>query len=375
MRHIFIGDIHGCYAELLDLLDAVGPASDDRIIALGDIVDRGPDSLKVLEFFRDTPNASSIMGNHERKHIRSARGELRPALSQMIVRSQLGESYGEWLAFMEAFPRHLELPGAILVHGFLEPGVPLEEQKDTVVIGTLTGEKYMEKNYPVPWYDHHAGDKPLVVGHHSYLRNGEPVVREGRLYGIDTGCCHGGVGRLTALILPAFEIVSVPSRGDHWSEQKLAHASLADPRRSDMNLDWERLGSLTWAVDRPDLPAKVRERTRRCAEINSECERLVDAVLQTVTGLSESFVAELATAADWEQCSEKKRAGRYARMVANHPASALLFAARSKKLNEQMVRKVCKTPARLLALAEELEIETFFEIGEPETRQPLRKTP
>lgn len=214
-RSIVIGDIHGCDAELQDLLDAVGPTLEDQIIALGDVVDRGPDSEKVLAFFRDTPNALSMMGNHERKHLRSARGEVPAAVSQAIVRDQLGDRYEAWLKFMATFPRDLELPEAICVHGMLEPGIPLAAQQDTVVIGTLSGEAYMKEKYPGPWYDHYTGPKPVVVGHHSYLRTGEPLIREGRVYAIDTGCVHGY--RLTALILPDFRIVSVPSRRDYWS--------------------------------------------------------------------------------------------------------------------------------------------------------------
>ena len=53
----------------------MSPGADDRIIAVGDLVNRGPASEKVLQFFRDTARASSLMGNHERKHIRSAQGK------------------------------------------------------------------------------------------------------------------------------------------------------------------------------------------------------------------------------------------------------------------------------------------------------------
>ncbi|MBN2560999.1 MAG: metallophosphoesterase [Phycisphaerae bacterium] len=48
-RKIIIGDIHGCYDELRDLLDVISPTRDDKIIAIGDLVDRGPDSEKVLD--------------------------------------------------------------------------------------------------------------------------------------------------------------------------------------------------------------------------------------------------------------------------------------------------------------------------------------
>lgn len=220
-RVIVIGDIHGCHDEFRELLDRVGPNADDRMIAIGDLVDRGPASERVLAFFRDTPNALSITGNHERKHVRCARDGSEPGLSQRIVRGELGERYHRWVAFMGGFPRHVELPEAILVHAMLEPGLPLDEQKDSVVIGTMSGELHMRNYYAGPWYDHYRGPKPVVVGHHDYLRDhGRPLVREGLVYGIDTGCVYGG--RLSALILPGFEIVSVPARSDHWSRIRAA---------------------------------------------------------------------------------------------------------------------------------------------------------
>src|SRR6476620_5058537 len=67
-RTIAIGDIHGCSAALRALIDAIGPTADDTIIALGDYVDRGPDSRGVLDDvlelerrFRLVP----LLGNHE----------------------------------------------------------------------------------------------------------------------------------------------------------------------------------------------------------------------------------------------------------------------------------------------------------------------
>src|SRR5947207_3435808 len=125
---LLIGDIHACYDELQALLDAAGLGDDDHILAVGDIVDRGPDNRKVLDFFQKRPRTASIMGNHERKHIRSARGELSPAPSQIIARHELGDDYPSYLKFLATFPRYRELPEALVVHGFWEPGVPLENQ-------------------------------------------------------------------------------------------------------------------------------------------------------------------------------------------------------------------------------------------------------
>jgi len=93
MKTLVIGDIHGCFRELRDLLDKADLSSEDEIIALGDILDRGPDSPCVLGFFMTQPNARSLMGNHERKHVLSFQGRTRPALSQSITRRQFGEEH------------------------------------------------------------------------------------------------------------------------------------------------------------------------------------------------------------------------------------------------------------------------------------------
>lgn len=220
MKRLIIGDIHGCFAELQDLLGKAGIAAGDEIIAIGDIVDRGPDTPRVLEFFRATRDARSIMGNHERKHVRSFRGEIPPALSQTIARQQIGEAaYPDACAFMDGFPRFLEMPDALLVHGFFEPGKPVASQKETVIVGTLSGQFEVERVCSGPWYEAYDGAKPLIVGHHDYLRTGQPLVHKDRVFAIDTGCCTGGT--LTGLVLPDFQIVSVPSRKNYGRVEKV----------------------------------------------------------------------------------------------------------------------------------------------------------
>lgn len=82
MQTLVIGDIHGCYNELQALLAKAGLAAGDAMIALGDIVDRGPETPQVLDFFRQSANVRALMGNHERKHVRGARGEVKLSASQ-----------------------------------------------------------------------------------------------------------------------------------------------------------------------------------------------------------------------------------------------------------------------------------------------------
>lgn len=214
MKQLIIGDIHGCYRELQELLDKAGISAQDEIISLGDVVDRGPDSPGVLNFFRDNDRARTLMGNHERKHYRSYRGEITAAVSEVIAREQFGADYPAAVAWMEQLPICLELPEAILVHAFFEPGIPLEEQFATVLVGTLTGEAHLKKHYKQPWYELYDGAKPLIVGHRDYLRTGAPFIYQHKVFGLDTSCCQGSA--LTGLILPEFQIVSVPSHENYW---------------------------------------------------------------------------------------------------------------------------------------------------------------
>jgi len=240
MKRLIIGDIHGCYAELQDLLAKAGLSSSDEIIALGDVVDRGPDSPRVLEFFREQPNARSLRGNHERKHVRSFAGEIRPAVSQRISRWQIGEAgYAAACGFMDGFDRFVELPEAILAHGFFEPGVALPDQRETVVAGTMSGECYLKRRYDRVWYELYDGEKPLIVGHRDYLASGEPLIWKDRVFGIDTGCCYGGA--LTGILLPDFRVVSVPSRENHWLKTRKSHAFLMDRSADVASLAWNQL--------------------------------------------------------------------------------------------------------------------------------------
>jgi hypothetical protein len=103
------------------------------------------------------------------------------------------------------------------VHGFFEPGVALWDQREDVIVGTLSAEAYLNRHYPGEWFEMYDGDKPLIVGHHDYLGTGKPLIHE-RVYCLDTGCCRGGA--LTGIILPEFRIVSVPSRRNYWEELK-----------------------------------------------------------------------------------------------------------------------------------------------------------
>ena len=130
MATLIIGDIHGCWAELQALLDKVGPGERDLILAVGDLVNRGPDSPRVLDFFRQTPNAASIRGNHEERHLEARRGNVPLGFAHEVARLQWSAAdYQEAVTAMGRLRRRRELREATVVHAYWEAGVPAAKQR------------------------------------------------------------------------------------------------------------------------------------------------------------------------------------------------------------------------------------------------------
>ncbi|HVH44387.1 MAG TPA: metallophosphoesterase family protein [Labilithrix sp.] len=144
-RTIIIGDVHGCFEELLDLLDRVGATSDDRLLSVGDLVDRGPGSVSVVAHFRSLPSAVVLMGNHERKH---ARGVF--SYGQEITRLQFGDAYEDARSWMQRLPYFFEDEYVRVVHAAMVPGIPLAEQKEEILCGSTAGTHTLGPLVPRP---------------------------------------------------------------------------------------------------------------------------------------------------------------------------------------------------------------------------------
>ena len=63
-RRIFVGDVHGHYAGLMSLFEAVAPDSADQVYFVGDLIDRGPQSSQVVDYVRQQGHRC-VLGNHE----------------------------------------------------------------------------------------------------------------------------------------------------------------------------------------------------------------------------------------------------------------------------------------------------------------------
>jgi serine/threonine protein phosphatase 1 len=211
-RTFVIGDIHGCFDELMELTHLIHLQPEDELISLGDIVDRGNKSKEVFEYFRDRPNAVVLIGNHERKHMN---GVL--SYAQEIVKVQMGNDYPDFIKWLSALPYYYDTTEALIVHAALEPELPVHAQKEEVLCGSTAGEKWLEKKYGegINWATLYNSSQPVIYGHH--VKGDIPAIVN-NTYGIDTGCCHGGF--LTAIELPGFHIHQVKAKKDYWKDEQ-----------------------------------------------------------------------------------------------------------------------------------------------------------
>jgi predicted phosphodiesterase len=199
MKTIIIGDIHGCSREFSALLDKVAPSSAERLVLLGDLLNKGPDPLGVLRTF-ETLDCVCLLGNQDFDHLRWRNGSV-PKPESVLTRKLLPSlCYSKYLELVSKMPLFFENKNLVAVHGALLSGVALADQP----LEVLTGDINLEKT----WKDHLELDRPLVVGHKRYNPNeADPYIVEGKFYGIDTGCVYGGC--LTALCMPSARIIQV----------------------------------------------------------------------------------------------------------------------------------------------------------------------
>lgn len=206
-RTIVVGDIHGCFDELIDLTQLVDLQADDRIIAVGDLVCKGPKTREVLDLFITDQRFSSVVGNHDRILRQRWRGEpVRLSKGQRTTLNELESNRGRYFEFLRSLPFTINLGSHLVVHAGLRPGVPLRRQMaiDLTEIRTMGADPSQGRG--VRWYDVYRGPKTVLFGHWPAKKP-----RRGRhAIGLDTACVYGG--RLTAYIVETKEFASVPAR-------------------------------------------------------------------------------------------------------------------------------------------------------------------
>jgi protein phosphatase len=242
-----IGDVHGCRAELEQLLATLGytierdqagratgahhPAR--RAVFVGDLVDRGPDTPGVLRLVMGmvaAGDALCVSGNHEAKLLRALRGRnvrrthgLAESLRQLDA--EPAGFRAAVSAFLDGLIGHYVLDGGRLVvahAGLIEryQGRASGRVREFCLYGQTTGETD-EYGLPVryPWASEYRGRAMVLYGH-------TPVPAPewvNNTLCLDTGCVFGGA--LTALRYPEREIVSVPAAAVHYEPARPFPAS------------------------------------------------------------------------------------------------------------------------------------------------------
>lgn len=219
-RIIIVGDIHGCLEEFDDLRKALEYRPSDRMILVGDLVDRGPDSAGVVRRAREL-GLECVMGNHDHKHVRwngwekkLASGEARKnpmsfGADKRAIHASLRADDMDWI---RALPNIIRIDGArAVVHGGLVPDRPLDRQPKEVTMirfvdkakGHFVGIRSITEQPPgtVYWSEVWTGPETIFYGHAVHDLKDPRVDRHDgyECWGLDTGCCFGG--HLTAAVL------------------------------------------------------------------------------------------------------------------------------------------------------------------------------
>jgi hypothetical protein len=252
-RLIFVGDVHGCKEELVQLLEKVdfNQKGGDHLIFVGDMINKGPDSTGVVDLAR-RHSASSVRGNHEDRILLLRREMVKTntlatpdddkdsdfsskELGERALARSLSDEQAQWLENCPVILNVGQVPGmgqVVVVHAGLIPGIELEKQDPSGVMTMRTID--LDTHVPSPkkngmnWakmFDKHqsklyssletstenplANTMAVVYGHDASTSLSIRTFTKG----LDSGCVKGG--KLTALVIEdggKQSLVQVPCR-------------------------------------------------------------------------------------------------------------------------------------------------------------------
>lgn len=226
-RTIVIGDVHGCLEELQELLRVVQYTSDDRLVFLGDLIDRGPDPVGVVRYVREL-GAESVLGNHCEMHLRwrahedvkLVTGKRNPMRPFSELRAVQNRSFSDQdIKWMKSLPIYIALGGGfVAVHAGMKPGtlIHAQERDDMLHIRFVDketlkpiplGESFVPPPGSVMWTDKWDGPESIIYGH--FAQPDGPIQTSKKVnppfpvfkdvwpetvhtIGLDTGCVFGG---------------------------------------------------------------------------------------------------------------------------------------------------------------------------------------
>lgn len=207
MERIYaIGDIHGCYDQLMDLMDRIDiDLEKDTLVFMGDYIDRGPKSCEVATYLLDLAarhpnNVVMLKGNHEEmlenyltdfdKYTYLANGGNQTLESYLRRHGELSFPIPRsHLDFFDSLRLYYETKHYIFVHAGLRANIPLDMQGPDDLLWIRGPFIQSEVDF----------GKRVVFGHTPFT---EPLVTPNKI-GIDTGAVYGN--KLTCVRLPEIE--------------------------------------------------------------------------------------------------------------------------------------------------------------------------
>lgn len=207
---IIYGDIHGCYDEFISLRNQINPQKDDIEVCVGDIITKGKDSIKTLDFIIKN-NIKSVLGNHEDKLVRylnhQKSNKKNPIILDNDEQNIIDNLTEKHIKFLESLPLFLKFSNIIIVHGGLTNYINLDNlsKKDKQKILRL---RYLDENYEflaygqedeksIFWTDIYDGKQGFIIYGHQWLKE---IKKSKFAIGIDTGCLYGN--KLSAIVFP-----------------------------------------------------------------------------------------------------------------------------------------------------------------------------
>jgi len=217
-----IGDVHGCLAPLKRLLEHLEPdLHQDRLLFVGDYIDRGPDSRGVVDYILGlkarypAENIICLRGNHEVMFLDFLAGKDRPLFLFNGGLNTLKDYWGDdWeeqpdlalppdhARFYRELQAYYETDDFIFVHGGLKPGVALEEQEEEDLY-------WIRGEFIASTEDF---GRRVIFGHTPFK---QPLILPNKI-GIDTGLVYGNF--LTCLKLPQMDFYFVGHGFEHHFE-------------------------------------------------------------------------------------------------------------------------------------------------------------
>lgn len=227
---IVIGDVHGCYDELEELLVKADVKTQDVLkILVGDLVNKGPKNEEVLKLVRTMPSILSVRGNHDEVVLRVYNKSQDHKNSVPEKNLWMTKLSVDDISYLSQLPYTIQLLSlnTVIVHAGIVPGIPIEcnNPHDLVSMRNITIKDYFfeggvqatnSDKIGYPWAEMWKGPQHIYFGHDAKrLLQKKPFAT-----GLDTGCVYGR--KLTGVFIYG------PRKGTYVDVQ--AHAVYEKPK-------------------------------------------------------------------------------------------------------------------------------------------------